>query len=117
MSASRSSTVALTVAPPFTERGHRPLVLATTPGRTWSVTSTSATNAPRSLNTRTVCPFLMPRAAASEGFIHSSSGSMRASCGWLPWIECVRARDLGLHSISGKRVSGSIGSIQRRVFR
>jgi len=48
MSASRSSTVALTVAPSLDSLGQRPLVLATTPGRTRGVTSTRATNAPRS---------------------------------------------------------------------
>src|ERR1700716_354659 len=50
--------------------------------------------------------------AASAVFIQTSSGSTRASSGWLSWIEWVRARDLGLHSISGNLASGFTGSIQ-----
>ena len=38
MSESRSSTVALIVAPAFDPDAHRPFVLATTPGRTLSLT-------------------------------------------------------------------------------
>src|SRR5262249_18975731 len=60
MSESRSSTVALTVVPPFAWRGQCPLVLATTPGRMRSLTSADATNEPRWLATRTWSPAAMP---------------------------------------------------------
>ena len=75
------------------------------------VTFTGSKVEPRSLNTRTISPFEMPRWLASAVFIQTSSGSTRASSGWLPWIEWVRARDFGLHSISGNLASGFTGSI------
>src|SRR5215469_1850323 len=48
MSEFRSSTVALTIAPCFESPGQRPFALATTPGRTASLTSATAKKEPRS---------------------------------------------------------------------
>src|SRR5690242_6609569 len=91
---------------------HAPSLIETTPMAMRSVTLTGSTVEPRSLKTRTFWPSTMPRAFASSTCSQTSSGSTRASCGWLPWIEWVRARDLGLHSISGYFDCGSTGSNQ-----
>ena len=99
-------------APSASGVNHAPSLIETTPCAMRGVTLTGSSVEPRSLKMRTVCPSVMPRARASAGFIHTSSGSTRASSGWLPWIECVRARDFGLHSISGYFASGSTGSNQ-----
>ena len=73
----------------------------TTPGAMRSVTRARVTVAPRPLNTRTRWRSVIPRAAASAGWIQTSSWSARMRMGWLSWIEWVRARDFGLTSRSG----------------
>ena len=88
-----------------------PSLIDTTPRAMRSVTRAGTIVSPRSLNTRTICPSAMPRAAASPGWIHTSCLSTRASAGWLSWIECVRARDLGEISSSGWRGSAAWGGI------
>ena len=89
-----------------------PSLIETTPGAIRSVTCAGRTVAPMSLKMRTRWPSAMPRAAASSGCIQTVSGSTRARCGWLPWILCVRARDFGVHRLSGKRRVSSSGAIQ-----
>jgi hypothetical protein len=78
-----------------------PSLMDTQPGAMRSVTRAGSMVAPRWLNTRTRCPSVIPRAAASAGCIHTSSRSARERIGWLSWIECVRARDLGVDRRSG----------------
>src|SRR6266850_7090916 len=78
MSESRSSTVALTFAPPA-RPGHRPFVLATTPGRTRSLTSATARNAPRAFATRTSSPLTMP-----QGGVVGMDGGCSTHRGVLP---------------------------------
>ena len=87
--------------PPSSGVNQAPSLIATTPGAMRPVTLAGSTVAPWALKMRTSWPSLMPRGFASAGLIHTSSGSTRARPGWLPWIECVRARDLGLHRLSG----------------
>src|SRR6185436_1436653 len=86
-----------------------PSLMETQPGAMRSVTRAGSTVAPRSLNTRTFWPSTMPRAAASAVFIQTSSRSARDRIGWLSWIECVRARDFGVTSLSGCRPSSGSG--------
>ena len=90
---------------------HTPSFMAATPRAMRSVTRAGRIVAPRSLKTRTSWPSTMPRAAASSEWIHTSRRSARPRISWLSWIECVRARDLPLQSISGWRGSGSTGGI------
>src|SRR5690606_22877248 len=84
MSESRSATRTLAFAPPDS-LGQRPLTVATTPGRTSSLTAATASKAPRSLWTRTRSPSPMPRAAASAGWrVTRNSPARRRSSGLLP---------------------------------
>jgi hypothetical protein len=71
MSASRSSTVALTVAPPGTNRGHWPLVLATTPGALVRDLDEGHERAAVVEDARLV-PRLEPARAASSGWIRTA---------------------------------------------
>src|SRR5207244_10149624 len=80
------------------------------PGAMRSVTRAGSVVAPRWLKTRTDWPSTIPRAAASVGWIHTSSRSARERIGWLSWIECVRARDFGVTSRSGYRASCASGT-------
>src|SRR4029453_15963213 len=91
---------------------HAPSLMDTTPGAMRAVTFAGRRVAPRSLKTRTRCPSVMPRAAASAGWIQMSWRSARARIGWLSWIECVRARDLGDTQCRGWPVAGAGGAIQ-----
>ena len=59
--------------------GHRPFVVATTPGRTRSLTSAVARNEPRALATRTSSPVAMPRGAASSGWMTRAATPARRS--------------------------------------
>src|SRR5215475_13903757 len=58
-----------------------PSLIETQPGAMRSVTRAGSTVAPRWLNTRTFCPSTMPRAAASDECIHTSSRSARERIG------------------------------------
>src|SRR6185369_10067689 len=82
-----------------------PSLIETTPGAMRSVTRAGSRVSPRALKTRTVRPSAIPRAAASAVLIQTSSESARERIGWFPWIECVRARDLGVTRRSGYRES------------
>src|SRR5690242_1505512 len=88
-----------------------PSLMETTPGAIRSVTRAGSSVVPSALKTRTVWPSAIPRAAASAVLIQTSSESARERIGWLPWIECVRARDLGVTMRRGWRASAS-SSIQ-----
>src|SRR4030095_11295660 len=83
-------------APEASGVNHAPSLMETTPGAMRSVTRAGSRVTPRPLKTRTISPSATPRAAASATLIQTSSTSARARTGWLPWIECVRARDLGV---------------------
>jgi hypothetical protein len=59
--------------------GQAPIGDMTTPGAISSLTRARATNWPRSLNTRTYCPSVMPRSSASRGGWSPSARPARAS--------------------------------------
>jgi len=84
---------------------HAPSLMETTPGAMRSVTRAGSRVAPRALKTRTAWPSTIPRAVASAVLIQTSSESTRERIGWLPWIECVRARDFGVTRRRGYRAS------------
>jgi hypothetical protein len=81
-----------------------PVAICTTPGRTASVTTTPASMAPRSLNTRTTSCWRMPRAAASAEFIFiGSRPAILLSRLILPWSywPCRREAGCGVSMCSG----------------
>ena len=123
MSASRSSTVALTVAPPGTKPRPPPLGAGDhAPAHSRRVTSTRATNAPRSLKTRASCPVSSPRAAASSGWIRTAGRPDRFR--WLGDVReqrvqevVVRARDQRERVARGERRALLRRLVRRRVAR
>ena len=104
MSVSRwcvSSLTLVSAGPSFRHQMPRPL---TTPGRARALTSALQRYSPRSLKTRTIAPLLMPRGAASSGWISSSgSPSIARRLLTLTKLELRKFRAGGEIIASGKR--------------
>jgi hypothetical protein len=78
----------LTVEWPWAFLRQAPIGAMTTPEAISSVTRANATNWPRSLWTRTYCPSLIPRSAASCGcMVTACSPWTRRYAGWSPALE------------------------------
>ena len=91
--------------------------LATTPGRTASVTMRRSMTSPRSFHTRTLLPCPRPRSAASSGFINSGGASREPARS--PRVEEMRLSEAGEISISGwaarrSRQAGSTAAAPHR---